>query len=150
MDALTLSRHLVSHEVACGNRSHVGYLCIVECYVSKLMLRPNRAYNSTFNSFCSSLMVLSFSSNATTSSSIFAVDVESISWTSGRGNETNESPILYLAKVNGPLCRCTEGSMQRTESCHPHPPAPTHLIRRRGPLSPSVASIQLDTACGHV
>lgn len=83
----------------------VGYLCIVECYVSKLMLRPNRAYNSTFRSFCSSLIVPSFSSNAATSSSIFAVDVDSISCTSGSGNETNESPILYLAVVSRPLRR---------------------------------------------
>jgi hypothetical protein len=111
-----------------------GYLCIAETYVSKLILRPNRAYNSTFNSVCSSLMVPSFSSNAVTSSSIFAVEVESISWTSGRGRETKESPILYLTEVSKMLCKATGRSSQHTGPYRPRLPAQAHLIHRRGPL----------------
>jgi hypothetical protein len=71
------------------------YYCI-EYYVSRLILRPNLAYNSTFNCVISSLIVPSCSSNAVTSSSIFVVDNANISWTSGRGSEMKESPILYL------------------------------------------------------
>lgn len=140
---VTRSQHLVSHKAARGKCYHAGYLCIVEFYVSKLMLRPNRAYNSTFNSVCSSLMVPSFSSNAATPSSILAVDVESISWTSGRGSETNESPILYLAEVSVLSSRFRQGYMLRTGSCRPHLRAPIRLTRRRGPLSPSAADIQV-------
>jgi hypothetical protein len=65
-------------------------------YVSRLILRPNLAYNWTFNSVISSRTVLSFSPTADSSSSILLDEVESISWTSGSGNEMNESPILYL------------------------------------------------------
>jgi hypothetical protein len=72
----------------------VGYHCIAKCYVSRLMLRPNLAYSSTFNCDISSLTVESFSSNTVTSSSILVVFVDSISWTSGRGREMKESPIL--------------------------------------------------------
>jgi hypothetical protein len=84
--------------------SEVVFSCIVSLpsqslsYVSRLILRPNRAYSSTFNSCISSLIVPSFSSSAVTSPSIFSVDVESISWTSGSGRDMNESPILYLAQ----------------------------------------------------
>lgn len=63
-------------------------------YVSRLILRPNLAYNSTFNCDISSLIVLSFSSTSVTSSSMFSVDFVSSSWTSGSGSEINESPIL--------------------------------------------------------
>lgn len=60
------------------------------------MLRPKRAYKSTFKPDMSSLMAVSFSSNAATSSSIFSVDDESSSCTSASGRDMNESPTLYL------------------------------------------------------
>lgn len=63
-------------------------------YVSRFILRPNRAYKSTFKAVCSSLISLNFSSNTATSSSIREDEVESISWTSSRGRWTKPSPIL--------------------------------------------------------
>jgi len=84
----------VSRGSSLSKNSTIGYHCIDECYVSRLMLRPNLAYSSTFNSDMSSLTVASFPSNAETSSSILVVFVDSISWTSGRGREMKESPIL--------------------------------------------------------
>lgn len=63
-------------------------------YVSRLILLPNLAYNSTLSCVISSLIVLSFSSTNITSSSMFSVDFVRSSCTSGSGNEMNESPIL--------------------------------------------------------
>lgn len=62
-------------------------------HVSRLMLRPKRAYSWTFNCDISSLIVLSFSSSADTSSSIRSVDADSSSCTSDNGSDMKESPI---------------------------------------------------------
>lgn len=63
-------------------------------HVSRLILRPNLAYSTTFSCPISSLIPPSFSCTAETSSSIFSVDEASNCCTSGRGSEKNESPIL--------------------------------------------------------
>lgn len=68
-------------------------------YVSKLMLRPNLAYSSTLRPSISSLITLSLSSNADASVSIFSEDVDSNSWTSGKGSDMKESPIWYLWRL---------------------------------------------------
>ena len=95
LSRLPLRDNLVNSEVNIS--VCLGYSCILKCaYVSKFILRPNLAYNWTFNCDISSLMVLNFSSTTAVSSSIFVVDVDNSSWTSGKGNEMKESPILYL------------------------------------------------------
>lgn len=53
---------------------------LVTHYVSRLMLRPNLAYSSTFSCVISSRAVLSLSSSCDISSSYAVVDVASISW----------------------------------------------------------------------
>ena len=68
--------------------------------VSRLMLRPKRLYRATLSSAISSLMDRSLSSTVPMSASISLVDLASSSWTSGRGSEMNESPILYLPVVS--------------------------------------------------
>ena len=68
--------------------------------VSRLILFPNLAYKSTFNSSISSRTVLNFPSIEDTDSSIFSVDEASISCTSGNANDMNVSPILYLQFVS--------------------------------------------------
>ena len=75
--------------------------------LSKLMLFPNLAYNSTFKASISSRMVLSLLSIVETDSSILAVDEPSISCTSGNGTDINVSPILYLGlhQQEPPHCR---------------------------------------------
>ena len=62
--------------------------------VSRLMLRPNRAYSATFSCCISSRSSPSESSSLETSASIFSVDVESIPCASDSGSWKNESPIL--------------------------------------------------------
>jgi hypothetical protein len=93
------------------------------------MLLPNRAYKSTFNAVCSSLISPSFSSNADTSSSILDVEVESISWTSSSGRETKPSPILYLETISV-YSKLEVVWEYRTEFSRPHLRAPIRLIRR--------------------
>lgn len=98
------------------------------------MLRPNLAYNSTFNCVISSLIVLNFSSRADTLSSILDVDVVSNSCTSGNGRLIKESPILYLPVVSRYI---GAEKVEHTESCRPHLQAPVHSKCRPDPLSPS-------------
>ena len=96
-------------------------------YVSRLMLRPKRAYRATFSCCISSRISLSFSSTVETSSSICSVEVESISCTFCNGSEMNESPILYLDEM---VSLYSSGSefLARTEFCHLRPPTPIHSI----------------------
>jgi hypothetical protein len=101
------------------------------------MLRPNLAYNSTFNCVISSLIVLSFSSSAVTSSSILLVDVVNNSCTSGSGRLMKESPILYLPSVS--YCEGKKNAM-RTVFCRPHLPIPVHSRCHPGLLFLSIES----------
>ena len=64
--------------------------------VSRLMLLPNLAYNSTFSCSISSRIVLNTPWTLETAASISSMDFESSPWTSGIGNLTKISPILYL------------------------------------------------------
>lgn len=114
----------------------MGIIVLCFCYVSRLMLRPNLAYSSTFSCDISSLIVLSFSSRPVTSFSILLVDAVSNSWTSGNGKLMKESPILYLRNVS--LRTCLYHRALPTVSCRPHLPAPARLIYRPDPPSPSV------------
>lgn len=68
--------------------------------VSRLILRPNRAYNATLRDCISSLSSANWSSSLETSASICSVDVESMDCASGRGSWKNESPILYLSYIS--------------------------------------------------
>lgn len=70
------------------------HVCTFPIHVSRFILFPNLAYNWTFNCSISSRIVPNFPSTAKTDSSIFPVDDESISCTSGNGKEMNVSPIL--------------------------------------------------------
>jgi len=114
-----------------------GYLfCILPgFYDSKLIFRPNLAYNSTFKCDISSLIVPSFSSNDVTSSSIFSVDEESSSWTSDSGREMKESPILYLAGVR--IQPTAAVYKAYTVFCRLRLPIRARSIYHRGLLSPS-------------
>ena len=76
-------------------------LSLFALHVSRLMLRPKRAYSSTLSWFMSSLVVPILSSRADTSSSIWVVDVASISWACGSGRWKKASPILYLYMREG-------------------------------------------------
>lgn len=81
--------------MSCSNLTVIIPILYILCYqVSRLILRPNLAYSCTFSSFISSRIPDRFSSSFDTSSSICVVDSDSISWTSGSGSETKESPIL--------------------------------------------------------
>ena len=76
-------------------------LSLFTLHVSRLILRPKRAYSSTLSWFMSSLVVPILSSRADTSSSIWVVDVASISWACGSGRWKKASPILYLYMREG-------------------------------------------------
>lgn len=69
-------------------------------HVSRLMLFPNRAYNSTFSEFISSRISLSLFSVAETDFSILSVDLDSSCCTSGNGSMMKASPSLYLSNGN--------------------------------------------------
>lgn len=69
---------------------------VVFPHVSRLMLFPNRAYNSTFSEFISSRMSPSLFSVAETDCSILSVDLDSSCCTSGNGSRMKASPSLYL------------------------------------------------------
>lgn len=86
---LSINRVVVVHTLLPTTLYHT----FASVQVSRLMLRPNRAYKSTFSDAISSRIEVNSSSNSVTCPSIFSVDVASISCTSDNGNETNESPI---------------------------------------------------------
>ena len=86
-------------------------------HVSRLMLRPKRAYSATLSSCISSRTPPSRSSTAATSTSIFCVEAASSSCTSGTGRVMKESPILYLrgSSVHGVAGGWMEGSWEERE-----------------------------------
>jgi hypothetical protein len=64
-------------------------------HASRLILLPKRPYKAALSPVISSRYSPSFSSSAAISALIFSTDWLSRSWTSGTGNEKNESPTLY-------------------------------------------------------
>ena len=69
--------------------------------VSRLILFPNLAYKSTFNSSISSLTAPNLSCVVDTDSSILVIEEASSSRTSSTGREMNVSPTLYLYHGKG-------------------------------------------------
>lgn len=84
--------------------------------------------------------MLNFPSTADTDSPILSVDEASISCTSGTGNETKVSPILYL-KNSFSLAKAQGIHAQHTGFCRLHPLAPTRWTAPQDPLCPSAAFI---------
>jgi hypothetical protein len=100
-------------------------------HVSKLMLRPKRPYSAFFNSPISSWTDSSLDFSSSTSVSIVSVEDSSSSRTCGCGNETKQSPTLYLRDVRiscflEPCTRTTRAVTGRTGLCllHQQVPAP--------------------------
>lgn len=71
--------------------------------VSRLMLRPKRPYRAFLSSPISSWMPSSFVLSESTSASSVSVDEPRSSRTWGCGNDTKQSPILYLFNVSKPV-----------------------------------------------
>ena len=113
------------------------------------MLLPNRAYNATLSSCISSLIAPRFSSRPLTSLSMFSVDADNSSSTSGCGNDMKQSPILYLYhgrkmianyEIDRPL---DQRWNKRTELSRPHRRAP---VRWRSLPNPPFPSIETQSA----
>ena len=114
--------------------------------LSRLMLFPNLAYNSTFKDSISSRMVLSLLSIVETDSSILAVDELSISCTSGNGMDINVSPILYLGLHQQETSSALKPG--RTGFCLLHRPTPVRSKALPSLLYPSEGIVRLAVMAG--
>ena len=118
---------------------------LVTCrfYVSRLMLRPKRPYKIFFNSPISSWTDSSLDFSASTSSSMVCVELSRSSSTCGCGNETKQSPTLYLQVCQSSfviIFTLQEYEAGRTALFPLHPQAQALSRSPQGPPFPSAWS----------